>query len=278
LKAHAPFVILLSINLLLAGCASAATPEPTSSSGPLPVPAIDGLTNTGWHWVQTTETQPASQSVVPDPENYSITFADDGSVAIVADCNRVQGIYEASGSILTITTGASTMAFCGGDSSDTFFLERLSQVDTVEVQEDRLLLGYGNGAGTLVFAPPEQAASSAERAALSGIVWQWSQLVESNPASQSVVPDPASYTLAFNADGTYAIQADCNQLQGGYTLEGQTMAISPGPSTLAACGPESQDAFYLDKLSRVTAFSLEGGNLTLFADDGETRMVFFPAE
>ena len=33
---------------------------------------------------------------------------------------------------------------------------------------------------------------------LTGIVWQWTAMQETAPASQSVVPDPENYTITFN--------------------------------------------------------------------------------
>ena len=38
---------------------------------------------------------------------------------------------------------------------------------------------------------------------IQNIEWQWVELVENNPAAQSVVPDPENYTLALFDDGTY---------------------------------------------------------------------------
>jgi hypothetical protein len=68
---------------------------------------------------------------------------------------------------------------------------------------------------------------------IANIVWQWSDLVETMPASQSVVPDPQNYTLTFLPDGTVSIKADCNMLGGTYTLDGGSLAIQLGPSTMA---------------------------------------------
>ncbi|HSR46060.1 MAG TPA: META domain-containing protein [Acidimicrobiia bacterium] len=267
--------ILLPVALVLVACGGAG--PATAAPAATPQTAAATLEGTVWQWTQTTETQPASQSVVPDPENYSIVFGEDGQVVIQADCNVVQGAYESSDSSLTISPGPSTMAFCGEMSSDTFFLGYLEQVDTFELKDGTLVLGFGGGAGTMTFADAGAAAGTGEAVAR-GIEWQWSELTEAEPASQSVVPNPESYTLTFQPDGTYAVKADCNQVLGAYTVQDQVMTISPGPSTLALCDPESLDTMYLDLLSRVTSFSLEGGTLTLFVDGNAARMVFYPAE
>ena len=49
---------------------------------------------------------------------------------------------------------------------------------------------------------------------LVGVVWEWAALLKTKPAVQSVVPDPASYTVVFSDDGKVAIKADCNNASG----------------------------------------------------------------
>jgi hypothetical protein len=52
---------------------------------------------------------------------------------------------------------------------------------------------------------------------LGGTAWQWQQTLMNN--GDEFVPDnPGNYTVQFMADGTVAIQADCNQVGGGYTV------------------------------------------------------------
>lgn len=110
------------------------------------------------------------------------------------------------------------------------------------------------------------------------IEWQWSGLIETLPASQSVVPDPENYTLTFNADGTYSIKADCNMGSGGYTLEGNDLTLAPGPITLAYCGPDSLDSQYLSLLSNVTTVSMDNDQLVLGMGEDGDRMLFVKGE
>lgn len=106
------------------------------------------------------------------------------------------------------------------------------------------------------------------------IKWQWWGLVETEPASQSVVPDPENYTIVFLSDGTYSIKADCNVGSGGYVLNGTDLVLNPGPITRAYCGPESQDGTYLALLEDVTSFSMEGNKLVLYTGDKGDKMLF----
>ena len=59
---------------------------------------------------------------------------------------------------------------------------------------------------------------------LSGTVWQWQQTLMNN--DDKFVPDnPADYTVQFMADGTVAIQADCNRVRGTYTIDGNQLIL-----------------------------------------------------
>ena len=65
--------------------------------------------------------------VVPDPENYTLTFDTDGTFSGKADCNQVSGGYTTSGSDLTIMPGPTTMMACPEGSLDGQFLEGLGK-------------------------------------------------------------------------------------------------------------------------------------------------------
>lgn len=110
------------------------------------------------------------------------------------------------------------------------------------------------------------------------IEWQWSGLVETEPASQSVVPDPESYTITFSNDGTYSIKADCNRGSGTYTLEGNELTIAPGPITLAYCGSDSLDSQYLSLLNNVINVSMDNDQLILGMGNNGDIMMFVKDE
>ncbi|MDX1413682.1 MAG: META domain-containing protein [Candidatus Promineifilaceae bacterium] len=103
------------------------------------------------------------------------------------------------------------------------------------------------------------------------IVWQWSELVETNPAGQSVVPDPENYTITFSSDGAASVKADCNMLQLTYTVNGDMLTINMlGPSTMAFCGEDSLDTQYLALLSGVNSWAMSDGRLQLMTNGGAT--------
>ena len=108
------------------------------------------LTGKTWKWQAATTVAPASQSVVPNPENYTITFGADGKYAGKADCNQIAGEYTVSGKSLTIKPGVSTMAACGDASLDQLFTLGLASVTTYKV--DGATLTLSNAAGdTMTF-------------------------------------------------------------------------------------------------------------------------------
>lgn len=96
-------------------------------------------------------TAPASQSVVPDPQNYTITFNTDGTADIKADCNSVTANYTTSGNDLTITLGASTLMYCGDASQDTIYLASLGQVTSYAIVNGDLQLIFSGDNGKMDF-------------------------------------------------------------------------------------------------------------------------------
>ncbi len=136
LKITLLFVIVL---LLLAGCQSN---KPQNANPDMP----EGVVNITWQWTELIQqSAPASQSVVPDPQNYTIQFKDDGKVAIKADCNTVSGTFEWDKQGLKINLGPSTRAACGEQSLDQQYLDLLSQVVTGGLDGGKFYLETAGG-------------------------------------------------------------------------------------------------------------------------------------
>jgi heat shock protein HslJ len=109
---------------------------------------------------------------------------------------------------------------------------------------------------------------------LVGVVWEWAALLKTTPAVQSVVPDPAAYTIVFSDDGQVAIKADCNNANGAYTLENDALTITIGPVTRAACPPGSLSDLMLASLSQVDSYLIDGGDLVLRTAETGDNMLF----
>jgi heat shock protein HslJ len=158
------------------------------------------LTNFVWQWSDLVETSPASQSVVPNPENYSVTFQDDGSLVIQADCNNGGGTYTRAfdSNSLTIEVGALTRAFCGEESLDNRFLFLLGSVTGYEIADDRLYLtsaenarmGFNNG-GPSELAQQVGLLPGQINIDTQGLPYSWqANLVPGTPYDQSQPPGP----------------------------------------------------------------------------------------
>ena len=98
---------------------------------PTPVPATatpsNTITDIVWQWKSVTTKPTGETTTVSDPQNYTITFREDGTLSGKADCNSFSGTYSQE-SGFSIKLGASTMAYCGEASLDQQYLELLSAV------------------------------------------------------------------------------------------------------------------------------------------------------
>ena len=112
--------------------------------------------------------------------------------------------------------------------------------------------------------------------ALTTTAWQWVAIAD--PTQQFSVDNPENYTLEFNEDDTVNIKADCNNAMGSYTVDGGSITIELGPTTLAACPPDSLSEKFLQYLGFAAIYFFEDENLfiDLMADGG--TMEFSPYE
>jgi heat shock protein HslJ len=115
--------------------------------------AAGKLTGPVWQLTGGTEKVPPSETAVPaqDQARYTVTFADDGTAAITADCNNVTATYTTSSSQLDIRLGVSTLAACPDDSIADQFLAGLELATSFNVHGSGLTLYLGNE-GTMELA------------------------------------------------------------------------------------------------------------------------------
>ena len=132
------FSILVLLAVLLTACGGSGLPK--------------DVLDTTWEWQQLIETAPAAQSMIANSANYTLVFTQDGFYNVKADCNMVQGEYEVSSDSLTLKPGPSTMAECGPESSYTQYVTLLDQVDGYKLENSKLVLTFGDGAGQMIFA------------------------------------------------------------------------------------------------------------------------------
>ena len=81
----------------------------------------------------------------------------------------------------------------------------------------------------------------------------------------------ASYTILFNADGTFSAKADCNTVQGGYVAGADgSLALTLGPTTIVACAEGSLSDLYVIALGKTASYATAAGQLTITLSDGGT--------
>ena len=110
-----PLVICLGL-LILAACGS----QGEDAGG-------NSITGVEWQWQSVTNQTTNDTTTVPNPENYTITFNEDGTFEGQADCNSIAGSWSQDNGF-SITVGPSTLAFCGEASLDQVYVALLGSV------------------------------------------------------------------------------------------------------------------------------------------------------
>jgi heat shock protein HslJ len=109
---------------------------------------------------------------------------------------------------------------------------------------------------------------------ITGIVWNLEHFTDKEVLHNIVIDEPDNFTLTLLPDGVYQVKADCNLMQGQYTLEAKRIKIKPGSATFAKCPPGSSYAEYLRHLNEVVSFILHENKLELNLMMGKGNLVF----
>ena len=104
--------------------------------------SAEKLAGPTWQLTSVTEKVPAFQGVVPpeDQSRYTITFNEDGTAAIKADCNNVVATYTTEETSISIVPGPSTLVACPDDSLGDKFVAGLSSATTYNIRPGGLTL------------------------------------------------------------------------------------------------------------------------------------------
>ena len=104
------------------------------------------------------------------------------------------------------------------------------------------------------------------KSGLHDVVWQWTG--STYQGKENPIADPSLYEVVYGTDGTLSVKADCNRASGAYTYDGGmvgSVRVTMGPSTLAACGPESRSEELINSLMAAQDYRVQpgGGELKL---------------
>ena len=254
--------------------AETAPASPLDSMTHTPDPALANIT---WQWIRRDPNGAQIEAVtVPNPENYTLIFNDDGSFNAQLDCNNSNGRYATDnpGSIF-MELGPTTAAFCGESSLDSQMTMMFGPAQSYSFEEDGNVLVFAWVAGGPIDYFRNAAAPAAIDANLVGKTWQWNGLTSS--VLDMTVKTPANYLITFNEDGAANIQADCNLVQASYTAVGGSLTIQMGPTTLALCPDGSLADLYLLGLETTTSYTIQGSALALNVGQNDGVMLFAEA-
>lgn len=134
-------------SLVLWGCAAFLVQILFLSS---PLHASDALLDGVWHW-NGSRYNNDTEILAADGREYWLDFQADGSLKIMADCNRVLGTYSTEGNSISIMLGPSTLMACAPGSQDQQFLKDLGGVVVWFLKKDELYLDIQFDTGTMHF-------------------------------------------------------------------------------------------------------------------------------
>jgi heat shock protein HslJ len=99
------------------------------------------------------------------------------------------------------------------------------------------------------------------------------EYVSTQVEGHELVPD-TTIRIAFQED-TLSANAGCNTMNGGYSLDGDTLQVEALATTLMLCdeGLDQQDAFVSDLLTSGPTVALDGDQLTLTSGDVTVTML-----
>jgi uncharacterized lipoprotein YbaY/heat shock protein HslJ len=119
---------------------------------------------------------------------------------------------------------------------------------------------------------PEEATTSDD--SIVGVMWLWQNLQDASGEKVVDVPNPESYRLMLQPDGTFNFKADCNNGGGEYVLDGSSISLMPGPMTAAACAPDPLADRYVALLPQMDTVAGDGHVMNLTSSSDDTTMNF----
>jgi heat shock protein HslJ len=256
------------------------SPEEGAAGGlgdaPMTLPALFGPV---WSWVRTDS--PDGELLVEGPERYTLQLLEDGTYNARLDCNTMSGAYTLEEGKLRLEPGAMTLMMCAEGSQSDAFLNQLLAAVALSYDEAGVHIELAENAGTmhLVFndvATAEDLIVTPALEDLLGVEWWW--MGTTTAETEMGLPLSGDYTLVFNADGTFSARADCNQVNGTYTLDGGSLQITPAAMTRALCAEGSLSEEFVRQLSAAAIVFMTGSDLHIDMIYDSGTLHFHPAE
>lgn len=196
----------------------------------------------------------------------------DGSVAGSTGCNRYHAQCRVDDDRLAVEVIAMTMMACDPERSavERAFTSALEAAITYAIAGETLDLADANGRVVLRLR-------AVPALVLEGSRWIATMINNGRGGVASLV-EGTVVTAEFGTDGRVAGSGGCNRFSGGYTLQGNSLAIGPVASTKMAClepeGVGQQESAYFAALARVASWSFRDDRLQLRDADGALQVEF----
>jgi heat shock protein HslJ len=150
---------LLSVSLALGACSSMPSTAPSNSPSTAPATAVatPTLAGTSWRLASFQANDDGSQALRPgSPDGFTLSFGQDGRLAVKLDCNRGNGPWQAvttdaTGGTLSLGPVATTRAMCPPDAAGSRLVQDLPALRTWRLQDNRLHTGLPADAGVYVW-------------------------------------------------------------------------------------------------------------------------------
>jgi len=235
----------------IAAC-SAASSSPAPSKAPSAAPAAGGaspLTGTSWNLATI-----GADAAAPGS---TLLFAPDVAGGN-GGCNTFRAPYTADATNLKFGAAASTMMACEDAKmkQETAYMTALATVATYKIDGTTLTMSDASGKAVLGFTA----------AAPASVEGSWDVIGYYDGKSAHVsVQGGATMTMVFDADGQVSGNSGCNTYNGGYSVDGNKIAIGPLMSTRMACDEAlmTQEAQFLAALDGAETWSVQGDKLEL---------------
>ena len=127
--------------------------EMTGVNGGGPADLAENLLGS-WMWGLLTDSINGLVEIA-DLENYILTFNEDGTVNVQADCNNAQGSYTLDDGSLSIEIGPMTMAACEAESHSDDFIKYLGSATAASIDGGNLIITLETDDGLMYFMPAE---------------------------------------------------------------------------------------------------------------------------
>jgi heat shock protein HslJ len=250
-------VIALAIVMVCTGCVGQA-----------------GNTLNGTEWVLASYSGDGAMVPVLNGTTISLLFTP-GEATGTAGCNHYFASYRSSGDSISFENIGSTEMYCmapGVMEQESRYLQIIGSAERYRLEADRLTFTDRNGTPLLVFdrytPPPPRP--------LQNTAWNLISFHSGDAVSSTIAG--TQITAVFGTDGRVAGTAGCNQYSAEYTVQGSTLEIGSPISTKMHCtapaGLMQQETTYLNTLTSVKQFAIEGNVLVLLDGGGRPLLTF----